>query len=271
MTSNIKILKDLDFYAKDDIIDIEKYSFVKPNKSINLSNSFNKSQIIQYVNNFSVSLEPFINYLNNKHINITNSVVSYRSALRQIMITPFTKYTWSCDAYKKNGTIFLIEHYEPKFYDNVLKGIHYNDYFRKYCCNMDTDIYHATQWRIADINLFIASLVDGQYNGKPIKLKMLNKKANFKSYKIDLWSQCYLDNIHDCVCGFYEVRDSSNVVCTKLHRYTLSDLTTNIDTDTCINTMITVITNLFKNLKNNQMCTIERDNYKIKLSNFKSI
>lgn len=240
---------------------LDGYEFTKPTEPINLLSTFDKGKTIEYIKNFDTSIDPLVNFIVSSGINKSkDTIVSYRACLRKILTTPYVAYSWSCYTYKKNGCIYLYEDYDPKFFDNVIKGIHYNNYFRETICGIKDDIYSVSQWKLNDkYSIIIGSLFDGLYHDKDIKLKVLNKNQydnnKLGNKLLDIWSQCYLDNINSCICGFYD--DTQKIK--KIKRFSQTDLSQTYDTKICINYLTYVLDFLQQNLKDDQLYQIERN------------
>ena len=269
---------DLGYYksvgsGKSGEVMINKYKFTHPKKAIDLNKTFNKQKTIKYIREFDTTIDPFVDYLIEKGIKACGSIVTYRSCLRQILVTPYIKYEWSCYAYKKNNCIYLYDVYDPKYYNNVIKGIHNNNYFKNTCCNMTDDVYHVNKWNIktkqADLNIIVSSSVDGIYHNKSVKLKTMNMSlfdncfTQIDNKFINLWSQCFLDNADNCICGFYE---HQSTLVTKVKRYSRNDLSMSFNPNVGIYFMVKVLLCLNRHLKNNKTCFVERNSTGIHLS-----
>jgi len=258
---------------KSDEVKDTKYEYNDPISSINLQKNFDRETTIDYIRNFTTSLNPLTDFLTKRQVSerpVTSSdcIISYRSCLRQILITPCSTYKWEANVYKKNGCLYISEDYEPKYFNNVIQGIHNNLYFKKYCCGMDTEIYEVNKWNMGELNLIIASFIDGVHKTKNIKTKVYNQNilgtSVIQNKFVDLWSQCYLGNCKYAICGFY----NHNNKIVKIKKYNQNNLIFESDRKKCIKFLVDKLLDIYYSLKDDESGTIKRVNGDIEINSY---
>lgn len=238
---------DKDGWNIDTVDDSQLPIFNSPRKKINLLASYDRKKMIEYVQSFRTSIIPLLTYLNKcKYPTPKGSIITYRGNLKDIMQAPFAKYpkVEICSAGLNAGCIVLDKADEPKLYENVLRGIHYNEEFKRKCVtNYNPDLYRVHRIQISGKTFIIAQLIDAvDANGDPIKIKVAPQAEYDLNLNIqralDLWTQCYAGGVKTIIVGYYDI---SGVV-VKVKKYNISQLEQiladrNISTKKCIRTL----------------------------------